>query len=116
MESHKQLRAWQLARTTTLAVFRHFDTSWSPGRSSAIEQVRRAALSVQLNIAEGYASGSAKRYVAHLGIAYASAVETTDILELLLELGEPVDTVLAGSRHTQAVTLRLLRSLKARQT
>ena len=115
MQSHKQLRAWQLAKATTLAVFRHFDSHWSPGRASAIEQLRRAALSVQLNIAEGYASGSTNRYASHLGIAYASAVEATEVLEVLNELGEEVGPLLAASRHTQAVTLRLLQRLKAKR-
>jgi four helix bundle protein len=109
MQSHRNLHAWQKARATTLAIFRYADSNWSPGRAAAIEQLRRAALSVQLNIAEGYASGPGARCRNHLTIAYGSAVETTDILELLQDLGAQVEPALATSRETQALTLRLLR-------
>jgi four helix bundle protein len=51
-------------------------------RHPCMDQLQRAALSVQLNIAEGYALGSSKRFRNHLDIAYASAVETSDLLEL----------------------------------
>jgi four helix bundle protein len=38
---------------------------------------------VQLNIAEGYALKSSKRFRYHLDIAYASAVETAELLKWL---------------------------------
>jgi four helix bundle protein len=107
MRSHRELLAWQKARATTLAVYQHGDSHWTPGRAAAIEQLRRSALSVQLNIVEGYASGPGARCKAHLRIAYASSVESTEILELLLDLGSDVGTILAMSRETQALTLRL---------
>lgn len=79
-----------------------------------LEQVRRSALSVQLNIAEGYASGPGARFRSHLTIAYASAVETTDVLELLQDLNTDADLreAIALSRETQALTLRLLQKLR----
>lgn len=114
MLDHKSLRAWKKARATTLAVHRHADQSWAPARASMLEQVRRSALSVQLNIAEGYASGPGGRFRSHLVIAYASAVETTDVLELLQDLDTSNDLreVIALSRETQALTLRLLHKLR----
>jgi four helix bundle protein len=114
MKDHRHLLAWQKARATSLAVFRFGEHHWSPGRASAIEQLRRAALSVQLNIAEGYASGPGARCKSHLRIAYASAVETTDILELLQELGADAESVLAPSRESQALTLRLMLTARPR--
>jgi len=47
----------------------------------------RASLSGQLNIAEGYAFGPGGKWRHHLAIAYASAVETLDILRTLREEG-----------------------------
>src|SRR5690242_3036568 len=46
---------------------------------------QRSSLSVQLNIAEGYSLP--RRFRSHLEIAYGSAVETGDLLELALEEG-----------------------------
>ena len=42
---------------------------------------------MQLNIAEGYALRTSKRFRNHLDIAYSSAVETAELLELCRELG-----------------------------
>jgi four helix bundle protein len=114
MLDHRSLRAWQKARATTLAVHRHADRRWEPARASMLEQVRRSALSVQLNIAEGYASGPGARFRSHLTIAYSSAVETTDVLELLQDLEPATDLkeIITLSRETQALTLRLLHKLR----
>ena len=46
------------------------------------DQLQRAALSVQLNIAEAYALKTSKRFRNHLDIAYGSAVESAELLEL----------------------------------
>ncbi|MGH7583742.1 MAG: four helix bundle protein [Gemmatimonadales bacterium] len=109
MRSHRHLQAWQAARDVTLGVHRYGSSNWRPETAAAIEQLRRAALSVQLNLAEGFASGRGARCRHHFLIAYGSAVETTDILDLLVDLTP--STVLAElaakSRETQALTLRL---------
>jgi four helix bundle protein len=55
-------------------------------RHPCVDQLQRAALSVQLNIAEGYAFRSSKRFRNHLDIAHASSVETAELLELAEEL------------------------------
>jgi four helix bundle protein len=54
-------------------------------RVSAFAQLQRASLSVQLNIAEGYAFGDSPSFTRHLAIAYGSAVETGELLEVALE-------------------------------
>ena len=47
-------------------------------------RVQRSSLSVQLNIAEGYAFFSdSATWRKHLRIAYGSAVETDDLLDLM---------------------------------
>jgi four helix bundle protein len=42
---------------------------------------------VQLNIAEGATFGRSKNYTRFLGIAYGSAVETGEILEMMISTG-----------------------------
>ena len=75
------------------------------------DQLQRAALSVQLNIAEGYALKTSKRFRNHLDIAYGSAVETAELLELSGELcllsTELIVSTLKRCRQCQ----RLLRGL-----
>jgi four helix bundle protein len=85
MKSHKTLLAWQEARRVTKGVIQISRTSWKPAVSAIFSQLQRSSLSVQLNIAEGYGYGPSPRMCNHLRIAYSSAVETQDLLELLSE-------------------------------
>ena len=50
-----------------------------------LEQLCRAALSVQLNIAEGYALGTRPQFRRHLAIAFGSVVEVDELLTTSLE-------------------------------
>lgn len=61
--------------------------SWKPYAAAVFSQLQRASLSVQLNIAEGYAFGASPTYTRHLRIAYGSAVETGELLEIALKAG-----------------------------
>jgi four helix bundle protein len=86
VRDHHSLIAWQRAREFVLAVYRVCNDIWHPSIAPLIEQLRRSALSVQLNISEGYALGSPALFRRHLTIAYGSAIESMDIVELLIEL------------------------------
>ncbi|MEO8478534.1 MAG: four helix bundle protein [Gemmatimonadota bacterium] len=114
MRSHKDLIAWQRARVQTLAVFELAGARWSPSLAAPWDQLRRAALSVQLNLAEGHAMGPGRRCAYHVRIAYGSAVEVTELLELLDCLGLPTRELVAESRRVQALTHALHRSLTER--
>ena len=78
-------------------------------------QLQRAALSVQLNIAEGYALRTSKRFRNHLDIAYGSAVETAELLELCVDLellsSEISSATLQRCRHCQQLLRGLLNHL-----
>jgi four helix bundle protein len=84
VRDHKSLVAWQVANEVARAAFRLCRTEWKPHAAAVFGQLQRAALSVQLNIAEGYALGSRGALRKHLRIAYGSAVETAELLELAM--------------------------------
>ena len=67
---------------------------------------------MQLNIAEGYALGSPGALRKHLRIAYGSAVETTELLELALaeELiaHSELAPLLASCRRVERLILGLI--------
>jgi four helix bundle protein len=111
MRTHKELLAWQRANTVALGVHRYARKHWTNETATVFNQIRRASLSVQLNIAEGFASGRGLRCKNLLRVAYGSAVETTELLEFLIELGgngiKELHDLQATSRETQALTLRL---------
>ena len=114
MQHHRSLVAWQNAHEVVLAVFDPAFRARHPSHFSLFDQLRRAALSVQLNVAEGYALGSVPSFRRHLRIAYGSAVETTDLLDLVVELqllpSPAVGPVLERSRRSQGLVLGLLKS------
>ena len=117
MASYRDLRAWQIAHDLAVDIHRYCDIRWRPERADAMSQLRRASLSVSLNIAEGFASGPGPRCKHFLRIAHASAVETTVILDLMLALGEPVGDHLARAERSAALSYRLwARSRSTRRT
>ena len=89
---------------------------WKPWAAAVFSQLQRSALSVQLNVAEGYARRLRAPFRCHLGIAYGSAVETGELLRLCLEEDIlPADMALAALRdcgETQALILGLLKRLR----
>ena len=68
---------------------------------------------MQLNIAEGSSFGASATYRRHLGIAYGSAIETGELIELAADeqiiLSPAADELLAHSRNTQRLLLGLLK-------
>ena len=84
MKTHRDLLAWQRARSVAKGVIELSITAWRPQFAAVFAQVQRSSLSVQLNIAEGYAFLSdSGHWRSHLRIAYGSAIETDDLLNLM---------------------------------
>ena len=112
MRDNKSLLAWQEANAVVRTVM--FATRGI--RHPCVDQLQRAALSVQLNIAEGYALRSSKRFRNHLDIAYGSAVETAELLDLTSELGLfPADRIgpaIQRCNRAQGLLLGLIKRLR----
>lgn len=61
-------------------------SAWRPQFRGVFDQLQRSSLSVQVNIAEGYAFFTESAlWRNHLRIAYGSAVETDDLPDLMAE-------------------------------
>jgi four helix bundle protein len=113
VRDHTSLHAWQEAHATNVAVIQLARTSWKPYASALFTQLQRASLSVQLNIAEGYTFGDSPTFTRHLGIAYGSAVETGELLQLALDADvleeESARTLLKRTRRTERLLLGMLK-------
>jgi four helix bundle protein len=87
MRDHQSLDAWQYARDLSQDVYRLSTRVWSPPLGTALDQLRRASLSIRLNLVEGYSWRPGRRWQHHLRIALGSAMETTECLRFLREIG-----------------------------
>ncbi|PYO44531.1 MAG: hypothetical protein DMD33_02745, partial [Gemmatimonadetes bacterium] len=62
------------------------DRAYHPRSRSVFEQLRRATLSIEANIVEGYALSTPLQFRRHLRIALGSAAEVECFLEIIREL------------------------------
>jgi len=83
-----------------------------------IDQIRRAALSVPANVAEGYALGTKPQLIRHLRIALGSAAELrthVDVASKLVLIDAAKNkSVIAGCDRSIGLIVGLLRRLGAR--
>lgn len=87
IRSYKELRVWQGGMDVVEAVYRisaSFPKSEMYGLTS---QIRRAAVSVPSNIAEGHARSSTREYLNHVSIAQGSLAEIETQIEIARRLG-----------------------------
>src|SRR5438093_13769514 len=99
MYKYQSLEAWKRAHAAAVLVMRVTDEPHHPRTRSLFEQLRRAAVSVEANIVEGYALGTSKLFRRHLRIAMGSAAEAECLARLASELRylpEPVVKELEG--------------------
>ena len=97
IKTHKDLDVWKESMTLAKEVYRltkHFPKEETFGLAS---QMRRAAVSIPSNIAEGAARNSDKEFIQFLHVSLGSLAELETQLLLSRELGLPKDEELNGS-------------------
>ena len=83
----KELIVWQKARTMTKQIYLLTQRFPADERFGLMQQIRRAAVSVPSNIAEGSGRGTNADFSHFLDIAYGSSCEVETQLYLALDLG-----------------------------
>jgi four helix bundle protein len=84
---YRDLNVWDLGMQIAELVYQL--TGQLPKEESygLTSQLRRAAVSISANIAEGHAKGFTKDYLRHLAYAIGSLAEVETLLELSVRLG-----------------------------
>ncbi|MBY0489646.1 MAG: four helix bundle protein [Gemmatimonadaceae bacterium] len=117
MQNHENLLVWRRSRDVAVEIVRltrYVNAQLAPGMKS---QLRRAAMSIPANIAEGAGADSPLEFARYLGIAIKSANEVSSHLALVTRLQpsfrgiEPVEQELAEIRRM----LHALRAYRKRQ-
>jgi len=113
MIDHTSLLAWQEAEAVSLGVLDIGKKYWKPYAQAVFDQLQRASVSVQTNIAEGYAYTNSPSFRNHLRIAYGSAIESGDLLVLLVRgrivPQNEIEPLLARCRRSQRLILGLIK-------
>src|SRR4051812_20426537 len=86
IQTHRDLKVWQLGMDITEQIYQLTNAFPDIERFGLISQLRRAAVSVPANIAEGNARASTKEYLRFLSIAVGSLAEVETFLDLALRL------------------------------
>lgn len=119
MDSYRSLAAWQKSHTLCVEALRTLDMVYHPPAQAVFEQLRRAVVSVETNIVEGYALGSTPDFQEHLRVALGSAARADALLNIAEELGYLPADRLGRLRRSAALTIGaihgLIRSLAPRR-
>ncbi len=84
---HEQLDAWKFSMQLAKAIYEMTATFPVEERYGLAQQMRRAAVSIPSNIAEGAARNGAKEYLNFIGIARGSLAELDTQMQLSIMLG-----------------------------
>ena len=87
VQRFEDLEAWQIARELANQVYKITKQESVCRDFGFLDQIRRAAISIMNNIAEGFERGSNKDFVRFLFIARGSAGEVRSLLYLGLDQG-----------------------------
>lgn len=87
IESHRDLIAWKKAIKLVVTCYRFTRNFPDDERFGLTQQLRRCAVSVPANIAEGKGRGTPKEFARFLGIASGSLSEVDTHLVIARELG-----------------------------
>lgn len=114
MKSHKDLIVYQRSMLYVKSIYDCTVAFPDSEKFGLINQIRRAAVSIPSNIAEGAARQSKKEFVQFLYIALGSLSEVETQLELAKLLGfiNENEVLLDENSQIRRMLLRLIESLK----
>ncbi|MDP3772745.1 MAG: four helix bundle protein [Gemmatimonadales bacterium] len=86
MHKYRSLVAWQRAHRLAVLAHRFTDAAHHPRSRALFDQMRRAAVSVEANVVEGYGLSTGPLFRRHLRVALGSAAEAECLVRLAEEL------------------------------
>ena len=118
INTFRDLVAWQKAMDLTREIYKATSKMPADERFGLTNQMRRAAVSVPSNIAEGYARQSLADYIKFLRIARGSLAELSTQVELVVSMNmlPPIPNLVQLLDETDRVLQFLIMSLQRKQT
>lgn len=98
LKSYRELKVWQKAMDLTVEIYRLVKLLPKSEIYGLSDQMRRAAISIPSNIAEGFGRNSTKEFIQFLTIARGSQLELETQVQICQRLGyfsdNEIDSVL----------------------
>ena len=110
--NYRDLRVWETAMSLALEVYRITESFPHTERYGLTSQLRRAAVAVPSNIAEGHARSTRGEYKNSLSVARGSVIEVEVQLTLAERLGYVQSDVLAQALDYCDAVSRMITNLK----
>src|SRR6266496_6196243 len=118
MHKYRSMVLWQRSHDLVLCALKETDKAYHPRSRALFDQLRRAAISVECNLVEGYALGTPPLFRRHLRIAIGSAAETESLVRTAIEMEylpeSSVKRMLALLDEILALLFTLVRRLSRR--
>lgn len=111
MHSYRRLEAWKQAHAALRLTLRATDDAYHGKSRALFDQLKRAAISVEANIVEGYALGTPGLCRRHLRIAFGSAAEAECLALAAGEAGYLEKTIVDELEMSLGAAMRSLRAL-----
>jgi four helix bundle protein len=111
LRNYKELKVWERAYQLCLKVYEVTKSFPSEEKFGLTSQMRRAALSIPSNIAEGYGRKTKPDYIRCLYIAYGSACELETQTLLAGDLNYMNEELLTGFKNDLGEVERMLKAL-----
>jgi len=111
LQNYKELKVWQKAYQLCLGIYKITAAFPKEERYGLTSQVRRSAVSIPSNIAEGYGRKTTPDYVRSLYIAYGSVCELETQISLSGDLNYIAAETLKGLRKNISEVERMLKAL-----
>jgi four helix bundle protein len=115
LKSYKELIVWQKGIQLVIEIYLVTDKFPKTEVYGLTSQLRRAAVSIPSNIAEGYVRRSAKEYSHALAIAYGSAVELETQLIIAKKLKFATETDFQTIERLLDEVLRMLNKMTSQR-
>jgi len=116
LKTYKDLIAWQKSYNLCLKIYEAVKTFPRSDQYGLTDQIKRSALSIPSNIAEGYTRFSTQEYMRFLYIAYASLAELETQLLLARDLkyftSNIFTEIITLQAEVQRIMYKLISSIK----
>lgn len=114
MQRFTELKVWQRSHALVLQIYRLTSTFPTDERFGLVAQLRRAALSVPTNIAEGSKRQGGQEYARFLNIAEGSLAETEYLLLVSRDLAYAATEIVRSLLSETDEIARMLNALRAK--